>query len=231
MEVRDIRAPGTGGSSIRFFYYNPEIGPEFVKRLFCETDMGILGGQATFHSVGSKNSMSPCPHPETVVSEKGATGGGDFFDSGFRPKIEPVDLSWVPHPAQRVGAERLETAAVADHRGKLGRHEHLATQGLTQGLDARDFVDRRPDYRKVEAVDGADIAIEYLPEMEREVDRGNWLAGLLPRGIEPIETIHRFRRGIESLAAGLIPRRIDEGKGREHAVAEEFQHLAAARAQ
>ena len=42
MEARDIRAPGTGGSAIRLFYYNPEIGPEFVKRLFSETDMTIF---------------------------------------------------------------------------------------------------------------------------------------------------------------------------------------------
>jgi iron(III) transport system substrate-binding protein len=41
MEARDIRAPGTGGSAIRLFYYNPEIGPEFVKRLFSETDMTL----------------------------------------------------------------------------------------------------------------------------------------------------------------------------------------------
>src|SRR5947199_15937 len=30
IEARDIRAPGTGGSAIRLFYYNPEVGPEFV---------------------------------------------------------------------------------------------------------------------------------------------------------------------------------------------------------
>ena len=47
-------------------------------------------------------------------------------------------------------AERLETAAVADHRRKFGGDEHLAAEGLAQGLDASDFVDRRPDYGEVE---------------------------------------------------------------------------------
>ncbi len=42
IEARDIRAPGTGGSAIRLFYYNPEIGPEFVRRLFSETDMTLF---------------------------------------------------------------------------------------------------------------------------------------------------------------------------------------------
>ncbi len=95
----------------------------------------------------------------------------------YRAEIERVDFSWVAHPAQRVVAERLEAAAVADHCGQLGRDEHPAAQGLTQGLDARDLVDRRADDGEVEAVDGADIAIEHLAEMEREVDGGNRLAG------------------------------------------------------
>ena len=42
IEARDIRTPGTGGSAIRLFYYNPEIGPEFVKRLFSDTDITIF---------------------------------------------------------------------------------------------------------------------------------------------------------------------------------------------
>jgi hypothetical protein len=82
--------------------------------------------------------------------------------SGFKAKIEPVDLSLVTHAAQGVIAEGLETAAVAEHRGELGGDKHLAAQGLAQGLDARDFVDRRADDCEVEAIDGADVAVEHL---------------------------------------------------------------------
>jgi len=42
IEARDIRAPGTGGSAIRLFYYNPELGPEFVRRLLSETDLTLF---------------------------------------------------------------------------------------------------------------------------------------------------------------------------------------------
>jgi len=42
IEARDIRAPGTGGSAIRLFYYSPDLGPEFVRRLFSETDMTLF---------------------------------------------------------------------------------------------------------------------------------------------------------------------------------------------
>lgn len=37
--ARDIRSPGPGTVSIRIFYYNPKLGPEFIRRLFGE--MGI----------------------------------------------------------------------------------------------------------------------------------------------------------------------------------------------
>ena len=40
--VRDIRTPGTGGSAIRLFYYHPEMGPEFVRKLFAETDITLF---------------------------------------------------------------------------------------------------------------------------------------------------------------------------------------------
>jgi len=39
---RDIRLPGTGGSAIRLFYYHPEMGPEFVRKLFAETDITLF---------------------------------------------------------------------------------------------------------------------------------------------------------------------------------------------
>ena len=39
---RDIRLPGTGGSAIRLFYYHPDMGPEFVRKLFAETDITLF---------------------------------------------------------------------------------------------------------------------------------------------------------------------------------------------
>ena len=38
---RDIRLPGTGGSAIRLFYYHPDMGPDFVRKLFAETDITL----------------------------------------------------------------------------------------------------------------------------------------------------------------------------------------------
>src|SRR5215813_5756105 len=40
--VRDIRLPGTGGSAIRLFYNSPDLGPEFVRKLFAETSSTLF---------------------------------------------------------------------------------------------------------------------------------------------------------------------------------------------
>ncbi len=39
--ARDIRFPGPGTVSIRVFYYNPKLGPEFIRRLFSEMDITL----------------------------------------------------------------------------------------------------------------------------------------------------------------------------------------------
>src|SRR4030095_13290394 len=36
------RLPGTGGSAIRLFYFSPEMGPGFVRKLFAETDITLF---------------------------------------------------------------------------------------------------------------------------------------------------------------------------------------------
>jgi len=42
IEVRDIREAGPGAGNTRFFYYHPELGPPFVKRLFGEMDVTLF---------------------------------------------------------------------------------------------------------------------------------------------------------------------------------------------
>ena len=42
MEARDIREAGPGSTSMRLFYYHPEIGPGFIRRLFGEMDLTLF---------------------------------------------------------------------------------------------------------------------------------------------------------------------------------------------
>ena len=42
IEARDIRTPGPGSGAMRFFYHNPQLGPNFVRRLFAEMDVTLF---------------------------------------------------------------------------------------------------------------------------------------------------------------------------------------------
>ena len=42
IEARDIREAGPGAGNTRFFYYHPELGPLFIKRLFGEMDATLF---------------------------------------------------------------------------------------------------------------------------------------------------------------------------------------------
>jgi iron(III) transport system substrate-binding protein len=42
IEARDIRSPGPGSGAMRFFYHNPELGPNFVRRFFTEMDVTLF---------------------------------------------------------------------------------------------------------------------------------------------------------------------------------------------
>src|SRR4029077_12645067 len=142
---------------------------------------------------GSAEASTPCP-------------GGTFGRLEALTEIEREDLALVAQAAQRVTAERFETAAVADRGGKLGGDQHLAAEGFAQGLDACGFVDRRSDHRKVEPVDGTDIAVEHLAEMEGDADCGGRLARRLPGGIQLVDSVHGLDCSVERKAADLLAR-------------------------
>ena len=40
--ARDARVPGPGNGALRFFYHNPELGPQFIRRLFSEMDVTLF---------------------------------------------------------------------------------------------------------------------------------------------------------------------------------------------
>jgi iron(III) transport system substrate-binding protein len=42
IEVRDFRIGGSGQQNMKFFYYNPELGPKFIRRLFSEMDVTLF---------------------------------------------------------------------------------------------------------------------------------------------------------------------------------------------
>ncbi len=45
MSARDVRTPGTGRPTMKMFYYNPKLGPKYIRRLFGEMDITIFRGR------------------------------------------------------------------------------------------------------------------------------------------------------------------------------------------
>lgn len=42
IEMRDFRIPGTGSNNMRFIYYHPDLGPDFITRLVAEMDITLF---------------------------------------------------------------------------------------------------------------------------------------------------------------------------------------------
>ena len=130
-----------------------------------------------------------------------------------------------------MGTKRFKPLSVGDRRGERGRNQDLAAERFAQRFDARHLVDRRADDCEVKAIDRADIAIENLADVEREVDDGSSLPCSYSIGVHSVDAQHRFGAGVERAGTGFTARRVHEGKAREHAIAKELQHLSPAWAQ
>jgi hypothetical protein len=118
------------------------------------------------------------------------------------------------------GAHRAAQAGfVVSHGGELGRDENPATQRFAQSLDPHYLVDRRSDDREVKAIHRANIAINHLAEMEREIDRGNRLSHPRSIRVKSVEAALCIGGGRKRVVTGFMARRCDEGKACEHAFA------------
>src|SRR5947208_2573162 len=142
------------------------------------------------------------------MTAEGDGGGPIFLDqkpqSLFVVEIERENFPHIAYAAQAVMAEGFESGVLADCRAQFRGNQNLSTQGFAQDLDARGFVDRRSDNREVEAVDGADIAVEHLTQMKCQVGRGGRLAYRTPCAIQSIDFAHRLGRGVERQSTGLL---------------------------
>ena len=70
-----------------------------------------------------------------------------------------------------MAAEGKKAAVSANRCGELGRDQHLAAERLAQSLNAGDLINCWADHSKIKPVDGADVAVLHLAEMQRKIDR------------------------------------------------------------
>jgi hypothetical protein len=157
--------------------------------------------------------------------------GADVVAASSRAlRLEPQReyLRRLLYPSEDVGTKRFKPLSVGNRRGERGRNEDLAAERFAQRFDARNLVDRRADDCEVKAIDGADIAIEDLADVEGEIDDGNGLPYPGSIGVKSVDAPHRFGGGVKRAATGFTARRAHQGKAREHAIAKELQHLSPA---
>ena len=128
--------------------------------------------------------------------------------------LEPQreNLRRLPYPAEDMGTKRFKPLSVGDRRGERGRNQDLAAEWFAQRFDACHLVDRRADDCEVKAIDGTDIAIEDLADVEREIDDGNWLPRPCSIGVKPVDVPNRFGGSVEREGTGFTARCVHEGR-------------------
>ena len=107
------------------------------------------------------------------------------------------------------------------------RRQDRPVERPAQPFQPADQIDGGADRGEVEPVGRADIAPEHLAEMQRGAEAQGRQALAPARFIEMRHSGPRRGDRAQRRVAGAARRRSDDGKDREHAVADEFQHLAA----
>ena len=110
--------------------------------------------------------------------------------------------------------------------GDGARDQHRPAERPAQTLQPADQVDRGADGSEIQAVDRADVAPQHLTEMQRHAERKRRQSLRLPRRIEMGHPGAGGGDGAQRRVAG-VGRRAGHREDRQHAVADELQHLAA----
>jgi len=114
--ARDIRRPGSGGDAMRFFYHHPDLGPDFIRRLFSEANITLVRrsrqgldwvargkfqiGLFIGRVVEAKAQGLPVDELDTHSFKEGVPlgiGGGSlaYMNKGPHPNAAKVFINWL----------------------------------------------------------------------------------------------------------------------------------------
>ncbi len=153
-------------------------------------------------------------------------GGGEAARRAVRPP--PAQ----PRPPRRRAGEAPEVDQLGRAAaGEAVRHEEVAPGGVAQRLDAARLVDGPADGGEVESVRRADVAVDDLAVVEREVGLERGLAGAAPVLLQQAVVGEAGPGGLQRPPADRAGQRgaVVRGEDRDEAVARELQDLAAIR--
>ena len=119
----DARDPGFGASELRYLYYHPELGPEFIRRLFGEMDVGLSREHHQAIDWVGVGKFALCVFCRDGFTAK-AKSQGLPVDS-----IDPNDLKEMPRLRGSAGAIAVVNKAPHPNAAKLFANWYLSRRG------------------------------------------------------------------------------------------------------
>lgn len=178
MVARDPRDPGPGGGAMRFFYHSPELGPQFIKRLFSETEIVVSRNErlpTDWLGIGkyricffcrdiSKAKRQGLPVEEFGVMKEGAgltSQGGtvSLINRAPHPNAAKVFVNWLLSREGQITYQKILLEVDGDYRDSLRidipKDEIPLDQRRTEGanyvdVDTPERRDMRPIFKLLE---------------------------------------------------------------------------------
>ncbi|HEY3302460.1 MAG TPA: extracellular solute-binding protein [Candidatus Binatia bacterium] len=180
--ARDIAEAGGGSSPMRFFYYNPELGSPFIRRLFGEMDVTLFrDSRQAIDWLGSGKFAICffCPGVETAKRQ------GLPVDDWNKLLKEGAGISG------QVGYIGLVNKAPHPHAAKVFINWFLSREGQIAFQQEQAKADSARDSLRI------DIPKDYIPPGERRIDGGNYVELDSPdmMDMEPVRKVFREALG------------------------------------
>lgn len=154
--ARDIRTPGPGVVTIRFYYYVPELGANFIWRLFSEMDIALFRDQRQGHdwlatgkypicvfcnnSTIEKAKLQGLPVEKFGLMKEGAglsSGGGgiSFLNRAPHPNAAKVFINWYLSREGQIALQSLEGGFSNSRRIDIPRDMIAPDRRLEEGVN------------------------------------------------------------------------------------------------
>ncbi len=153
--ARDIRTPGPGGATIRFYYYVPELGPNYIRRLFSEMDIAFFRDQRQGHDWLATGKYPICifcnqssiemvklqglPVEKFGLLKEGAglsSGGGgiSLINRAPHPNAAKVFINWYLSREGQITLQSLEGGFSNSRRTDIPKDRIPADRRLYEGV-------------------------------------------------------------------------------------------------
>ncbi len=178
MAARDIRSPGPGSVTIKFYYHNPELGVKFIKRLFGEMDLTFFRNQRQGIDWLSTGKFPIClfcnssrienakfqglPVEKFGLMKEGAalsSGGGGLtvVNRAPHPNAAKVFINWYLSREGQIALQTLKRGFSNSRRMDIPRdsippNRRLMKDGKYIEVDAWDRISTRPVLKIINAV-------------------------------------------------------------------------------